>query len=518
MYERLLNLLDAAGSPKVLLIGDFMLDHYVYGNTDRISPEAPVVIINVTERHTRPGGAGSVAADLATLDAQVACLGIVGDDINGRLLRSMLAAVEHINVEGLITVEGRPTTAKQRIIGLAQQRHRQQLMRIDEENISAISDAIEARLKESLAPLLRWCDVVCLEDYNKGVLGSGFCQKIIVKARDAGKRVIIDPAAVSDYHRYDGAWMIKPNRPELVRATGVAIDSNEENLIRAARQLSQTHNIENIVVTLDKKGAYIYQKSPASGDAGAGELIPTRPRNVYDVTGAGDMVLAMLAFLAGSRYENIEEPTLSEMVCLANVAGGLEVERFGSVGISREEILAELNRQRRGYSGRLKLRSLEALLEELQWLRQQKLKIVFTNGCFDILHPGHIHLLSFAKQQGDVLIVAINSDASVRALKGPGRPILAEQERATLLSALEAVDYVVIFAEPDPGAMIEKITPDVLVKGADWTGNVVGQDWIERHGGRGALMPLSKGFSTTNIIEQVIKQNTNRLSSTGDLR
>ncbi|MCP4713082.1 MAG: bifunctional heptose 7-phosphate kinase/heptose 1-phosphate adenyltransferase, partial [Planctomycetes bacterium] len=439
MYERLLTLLDSAGSPKVLLVGDFMLDNYVYGNTDRISPEAPVVIINVTERHSQPGGAGSVAVDLAMLGVEVACLGVIGNDSDGNRLCSILRELKRVNTEGLITAEDRPTTMKQRIIGLAQHRHRQQLMRIDDENQTSIDKQAEAELFKYFQRLLKWCDIVCLEDYNKGVLGGDLCQKVIQAAKAAGKRVVIDPASVPDYQRYSGAWLIKPNRIELSRASGIDIDGDQESLTKAAEQLTNSYHIDNIVVTLDKRGAFLYQGDKPK----QGELVPTRPRNVYDVTGAGDMVLAMLALLAGGRYESIETPTLTEMVCLANVAGGLEVERFGSVGISREEIADELNRQRRGYSGRLKLRSLEALMQELQWLRQQKLKIVFTNGCFDILHPGHIHLLSFAKQQGDILIVAINSDQSVRNLKGPTRPILAEQERATILSALEAVDYIV---------------------------------------------------------------------------
>lgn len=512
MYERLLTLLDAAGSPKVLLIGDFMLDNYVYGNTDRISPEAPVVIINVTERHWQPGGAGSVAVDLAMLGVEVACLGVVGNDNNGKYLQSMLGKLAGVNTEGLAAAEDRPTTMKQRIIGLAQQRHRQQLMRIDDENQSSIDKTVEAELFEHFKRLLKWCDIICLEDYNKGVLSGDLCQKVIQAARAAGKRIVTDPASVRDYERYRGAWLIKPNRIELSRASGIDIDGNHDNLTKAAGQISRSYHIDNIVVTLDKRGAFLYQGATTQ----QGELVPTRPRNVYDVTGAGDMVLAMLAVLAGGHYEEIEAPTLTEMVCLANVAGGLEVERFGSVGISREEIADELNRQRRGYSGRLKLRSLEALLQELQWLRQQKLKIVVTNGCFDILHPGHIHLLSFAKQQGDILIVAVNSDQSVRTLKGPTRPILAEQERVTILSALEAVDYIVIFDEPDPGELIEKISPEILIKGADWTGNVVGQEWVEAHGGKVVLMPLCRGYSTTNIIDQVLKQTTNNLSSTGE--
>jgi len=503
MYERLLNLLNAVGSARVLLVGDFMLDNYLYGNTDRISPEAPVVVINVTEHQERPGGAGSVAVDLAALEVEVACLGIVGNDHNGQRLRDMLADLDSINVDGMLIVDDRPTTTKQRIIGLAQQRHRQQLMRIDEERCSAIEESLQSELMTHFNKLLERCDVVCLEDYNKGVLCPAFCQKVIKAASEHNKRVIVDPASIDDYSRYDGAWLIKPNRRELSLATGIKVDG-EETWTQAARKLTRKHKIDNVVVTLDKQGAYLYQR--CGDEVGKGELIPTRARNVYDVTGAGDMVLAMLGLLVGGSYENIDQPSISEIICLANVAGGLEVERFGSVGITRNEIAAELTRQRRIKTG--KLRSRKALLGELQWLRQQKLKIVFTNGCFDILHPGHISLLTFAKEQGDILVVAINSDRSVRALKGPQRPILKEHDRAALLSALEAVDYIVIFDQADPLDLIQKISPDVLVKGADWTGSVVGQDWIEAHGGKVTLMPLSEGFSTTNIIERVIQGNS----------
>ena len=507
MYERLLNLLNAVGAPKVLLIGDFMLDNYLYGNTDRISPEAPVPVLNVTERHERPGGAGSVAVDLAALGAQVACLGIVGNDIPGRLLRHLLTQLDRSHTDALITVDDRPTTTKQRIIGLAQHRHRQQLMRIDEEFTCPINLDIQQKLAQHLEKLVPWCDVVCLQDYNKGVLSPPFCQKVIIITNQNNKRIIVDPASINDYSRYAGAWMIKPNRRELSLATGIEIDNDETTWSRAAEKLALECNIDNIVVTLDKQGAFLYSRQTDKSSPSRGELIPTRPRNVYDVTGAGDMVLAALGLLAGGNFFGIKPPALSEMVYLANVAGGLEVERFGCVGISRNEIAMEISPELRMRTA--KIRTLDGLSHELPMLRNEQLKVVFTNGCFDILHPGHIHLLTFAKQQGDILIVAINSDNSVRALKGPQRPILKQQERAILLSALEAVDYVIIFDEPDPQRLIQAITPDVLVKGADWTGNVVGQDWVESHGGRIALMPLTQGFSTTSIIDKVIEQNHN---------
>ncbi len=498
MYERLIQIMASAGRPKVLLVGDFMVDNYLLGDVDRISPEAPVMVMKVRERQEQPGGAGSVAMDLATLDAETVCLGVVGDDDTGRRLQKMLCDTGKINAGRLVSMAGRPTTFKQRIVGLAQQRHQQQLMRIDEEESGPVSLEVQEQLLTEYKAMLDWCDVVCLEDYNKGVMANDFSREMIELAGAHGKKVIIDPASINDYSRYTGAWLVKPNRREMGRATGIEMKT-EGDWLEACRILSHECEIENLVVTLDKLGAFLYQR-----ETDKGEIISTRPRSVYDVTGAGDMVLAMLGLVIGGQYGELGPPTLQEVVALANVAGGLEVERFGCVGISREEIMAELSRERQMKSG--KLRSLDALLKDVSWHKQQKQTIVFTNGCFDILHPGHINLLTFAKEQGEVLILAINSDNSVRRLKGESRPILKEQDRAALVSALEAVDYVVIFDEDTPQHLIEKITPDVLIKGSDWAGNVVGQEWVEQHGGKVVLMPLMKGRSTTNIINEVIER------------
>jgi D-beta-D-heptose 7-phosphate kinase/D-beta-D-heptose 1-phosphate adenosyltransferase len=496
MHERLLQLIRQVGSPKVLLVGDFMLDRYLYGHTDRISPEAPVMVLNVTDRQLRAGGAGSVANDLVVLGGELACLGVVGEDANGGELLTLLSEMGRVNIDGLITVQDRPTTSKERLIGLAQHRHQQQLMRIDEESDRPLSSADESRLLNSLESSLDGCDVVCLEDYNKGVLTGSFGQAVIRRAKEKGKKVIVDPAAINDYSRYAGAWMVKPNRRELSLATGVSLEKSSD-IHRACEQLSQQFQIDHLVVTLDKEGAFLYQ-----ADGNRGDLVPTRARDVYDVTGAGDMVLATLGVLVGGGYESIEPPSLAEVVYLANVAGGLEVERYGCVGISREEIGAELVREGRIETG--KLRTLEALLSELMVQRQRGQKIVFTNGCFDILHSGHLDLLNFAKSQGDSLIVAINSDRSVTALKGPGRPINSQQERANLLGGLEAIDSVVIFDEETPIKMIEAISPDVLIKGADWKGNIVGQEWVEAHGGEVVVMPLTPDRSTTNIVNKIL--------------
>ncbi len=500
MTARLMELLKNVGATRVTLVGDFMLDHYTFGNAERLSPEAPVVVLNVTERQQRPGGAGSVAADLSALGANVTCLGVIGDDENGRRLREKLAALPGVDVEGLVVDSHRPTTSKERIIGLAQHRHRQQLMRIDEEQRQDVSADLRQKLIERFRIGLAQCDVVCLQDYGKGVLDEASCQAMIEAAAAAGKRVIVDPAATADYRRYRGAWMIKPNRRELALATGMTIDG-EQTWQAAAARLVEKYHFTSLAVTLDKEGAYLYQR--LNDSQFLGERLATRARTVYDVTGAGDMMLAMLGLLAGGTF-TAAAPSVAEMVRLANAAAGLEVERFGSTPVSREEILADLARDRHGQRG--KYRSLEGLLADLSWQRQPGRKVVFTNGCFDILHPGHIKLLHFAKAQGDVLIVAINSDRSVHAIKGPTRPILKQDDRAALIGALEAVDYVVIFDEATPQAIIEAVSPDVLIKGADWQGNVVGQEWVEAHGGRVVLMPLEAGKSTTNIIAQVLER------------
>ncbi len=496
MYQRLLTIVENLGTPKVLLVGDFMLDHYLMGNIDRISPEAPVAILNVNDRQEQPGGAGSVAVDLATLDVEVRCMGVIGDDRHGRVLQQVLGDYPTVNTDYLVVDTDRPTTSKQRIVGLAQHRHRQQLMRIDEEDTTPISEEVQEKLVAFFEEGLKWCDVVCLEDYNKGVLHNDFARKLIALAKAAGKKTIVDPGSISDYSRYRGAWLVKPNRRELSIASGIRLNGDIEDCHKAASKLTKECGIENLVVTLDKSGAYLYQ-----GDIDEGELVPTRARSVYDVTGAGDMVLAMLGTLVGANY-SIEAPTMTEIIKLANIAGGLEVEKFGCVGISRSEIMVEICRDQRLSVG--KICSLDDLQNQLRWRNGKK--VVFTNGCYDILHPGHIELLKFASRQGDLLVVGLNSDASVSRLKGPKRPILNQQERSALIAALEVVDHVVIFEDDTPQALIEAITPDVLIKGTDWQGKVVGQEWVESHGGECVLMPLVEGLSTTGIVERVLER------------
>ena len=487
MYEKLLNIVINLGSPKILLVGDFMLDVYVYGDALRISPEAPVPVLKVTKTEYGCGGAGSVAINLATLGATPICIGVVGNDKNGETLKKMLndAAVDTGNI---FTVTDRPTITKQRLIGLAQHRHRQQLMRIDEESSESLSKTEHEKILQVYKENLPQADIVCLQDYNKGLLSDSLCEKMIQAARNAGKKIIIDPSPIVDYSKYTSASLITPNRKEASAAVGFDIETNDDAK-KAANKLYKKLKLDAAVITLDKEGAYLKAN-------GINRHLTTRVRKVYDVTGAGDIVLATLAIVlaAGCDYETA--------VKLSNITGGIEVEKFGASAVTIEEIINEIILQNRQELG--KLRSITTLTAELDWHRKQNRKIVFTNGCFDVLHRGHIEFLKFCKSHGDILVLGLNSDNSVKTIKGPERPINNQHDRAEVLSALETIDYIVIFDEPDPLKTIEQIKPDVLVKGRDWEHKgVVGREFVESKGGKVVLAPLVKGKSTTKTIEKM---------------
>ena len=499
MYETLLNAVTKLGSPTVLLVGDFMLDAYIYGDAERISPEAPVPVLRVTKTDYNCGGAGLVAANLCALGGVPLCVGVVGNDANGDKLKEMLSA-NGADVSGLITVSDRPTTTKQRLIGLAQHRHQQQLFRMDCESTEPLTEQQYARLAEVFEDKLKRADIVCLQDYNKGVLAESFCKQAIRLAAKAGKRVLIDPSPISDYSKYAGASLITPNRYETRLGVGFEVKTIED-AAKAAGQLVQKLDLEAIVITLDKEGAYL--KSPDFN-----EHIPTKPRNVYDVTGAGDTVLATLALTlaAGCDYKTA--------VQLSNITGGIEVEKFGGVTVTIDEVITEIAYLNRGSEG--KVRSVDSLLAELAWRRKQKQVIIFTNGCFDVIHRGHIEFLKFCKAQGNIVVVGLNSDKSVKTIKGPDRPIHNQLDRAAVLAALETVDYITIFDEPDPLRLIEKVRPDVLVKGQDWEKKgVVGADFVKSYGGRVALAPLVEGKSSTQVIEKIKSLSAKNKSTKG---
>jgi len=487
MYEKLLKIVTNLGSPKVLLAGDFMLDVYTYGDALRISPEAPVPVLKVCRTEYGCGGAGSVAADLAALGTVPVCIGIIGNDRNGEILKEKLTE-SGADITGLFTGGHMPTISKQRLIGLAQHRHRQQLMRLDEEYTEPLSDELNEAIFQCYKDKLEEANIVCLQDYNKGLLSSPLCRQMIQLATQAGKKVLIDPSFISDYSKYTGATLITPNRQETSRVVGFKIRSDKD-AARAAEELADKLKLKAVVITLDREGAYLKTKKK-------GEIIPTRPRSVYDVSGAGDMVLATLAttLAANCDYETA--------VQLSNITGGIEVEKFGAVPITVEEIINEIISQNRGKDG--KVRSIDSLVTELTWHRRQKESIVFTNGCFDVVHRGHIEFLKFCKSQGDIVIVGLNSDSSVKAIKGPHRPINNQYDRAAVLAALETVDYITVFDEPDPLNLIKKVKPDTLVKGQDWAQkNVIGREFVESYGGKVVLAPLVEGKSSSATIEKI---------------
>jgi len=487
MYEKLLKIVTNLGSPRVLVVGDFMLDIYTYGDALRISSEAPVPVLKVRNTEYSCGGAGSVSVDLAALGAVPVCLGVTGEDKNGETLKKLLSRAG-AETGALITSPERPTTAKQRLIGLAQHRHQQQLFRMDEESTETLPGKSAERIMQLYQQKLSEVDIICLQDYDKGLLSGGLCERMIQLANKAGKKALVDPAFISDYSKYAGAALITPNRQEAAAAVGFEIET-EEDADRAAAYLMDKFNLEAVVITLDKEGAYLKTKQTAS-------LIRTKVRSIYDVTGAGDMVLATLAVALGGDCD------YETAVQLANITGGIEVAKFGNQTVTIEEIINEIISRRKGKDG--KVRDADSLARELQWHRSQGQTIVFTNGCFDVLHKGHIELFKFCKSQGDVTVAGLNSDSSVRTIKGPQRPVNNQNDRAAVLAALESVDYVTIFDEPEPLELIKKLRPDVLVKGADWQGKtVVGQEFVESCGGKVTLAPLVEGKSSTTVIEKI---------------
>ena len=492
MSTRLIELVENLPRSRVVLLGDLMLDRYLYGNAERLSPEAPVPVLHYQKEELRLGGAGGVAANLAALGATVRVVGVVGDDENASHVRRQLIECG-ADPGTLVQAKGRPTITKVRLVGLAQHRHPQQMMRLDYEDLGGMPADAAREVLETVDRTLGQADMLCIEDYNKGLLTPEICRAAIELARNRGLPVMVDPAFINDYSKYTGATALKLNRTETERATGLPV-SNEAQYAAAATRLIETLNLEAAVITLDKNGAYLATR------AGERRWLRTRPRHVYDVTGAGDMVLAMLAIAraAGAAWD--------DSVALANVAGGLEVEKFGSVPITPAEIIQELLSEAHEHLG--KERTLERLLPELAHHRASGKKIVFTNGCFDLIHLGHVKYFQFARSQGDLLVVGVNTDESIQRLKGPTRPIVAEQDRIGVLEELESIDYLIRFGDDTPMRLIEMIRPDVLVKGADYSKDrVVGWDLVEGYGGRVALAPLIDGRSTSSLIQRILDAN-----------
>ncbi len=483
MRTALLTLLESIDNPSILVVGDMMLDLYVWGDVERVSPEAPVQVLTVDSDESRPGGAGNVVANLAALGARVHCCGIVGDDPNGQTLRRMLKELG-ADISGMILDGTRPTTVKTRIVA-----HGQQLLRVDRESSLPIGEALQTEMLGQFKDSLASCDVVLVPDYGKGALPAELLAEIMSACKQAGKPALVDPARDRDCRVYAGCTLLKPNIAEAAAAAGLKV-ANIETLEAAAKKLFRLSRANNLVITQGGDGMTIFSKGAAPVH------VAGLSRPVYDVTGAGDTVLSLLGYvLAGGG-------SILEAAEIANIAGGLVVGKIGAASVTKAQLAGELRGL--GYIASHKLKSFDEILPACAEHRRRKQKIVFTNGCFDLLHVGHIKLFQFAKSKGDTLIVGLNSDDSVRQLKGPDRPVLNQDERGYILAALEHVDHIVIFDETTPLNLIRAIRPDILVKGADYTEDtVVGRGFVESYGGRVELAPLVDGVSSTGIMSRI---------------
>ncbi len=486
--DRLASVIENFGSPRVVLIGDFILDRWVYGSVERLSQEAPVPVLKVAERKTLTGGAGNVAEAVTALGAKVSCVGIVGNDKNGDELIRLLTG-SGADTSRIVRLGERPTAVKTRYVGLAQHRHPQQMLRVDEEVTDPVDDRIQSTIRAAARCELHDCKVLAIEDYNKGILTNAYTPELIADARKAGCMVVVDPALIEDYRRYRGATLLTPNRYEASFASGIEI-VDDDSLQRAAAQILLTTQADAVIITLDKEGMYLCRKNEQ------GKRIAAKARNVYDITGAGDQVLAMLAIALSEGCE------MEQAVQLANIAGGIQVGRQGMVPVKRCEMLDEIRHMVGLRSSKVMDRP--QLAEEVAKRKAAGETVVFTNGCFDMLHVGHVRILQQARERGSCLVVGINSDESIRRLKGPTRPIIPQTERAEMLAALEWVDMVTIFEEDTSRELIELLKPSMFFKGGT-TDVVVERDIVESYGGVVETLDLVEGFSTTNIINRIVE-------------
>jgi D-beta-D-heptose 7-phosphate kinase/D-beta-D-heptose 1-phosphate adenosyltransferase len=469
---------------KVLVVGDLMLDRYILGEVDRISPEAPVPVLRHAHRYERPGGAANVAMNLAGLGCQALLAGFWGEDAEKRELAALLEAAQ-IDTAGVVT-SSLPTISKTRIVG-----RRQQLLRLDIESREAPSAEDQQHLRERVLALVPKVHAIILSDYAKGALTNELCASVIAAARRASVPVFVDPKT-PDLSKYSGATMVSPNLHELSAATGIATHQLDA-LLAAGEVQRQEHDLQYLTATMSEHGIRLLS---AAGSFHS----PARAREVFDVSGAGDTVIATLAasIAAGLKVETA--------VDLANLAAGIVVGKVGTVPIAHHELIAALTPST-SLNATEKLLDRDSLAARIADWRAAGETIVFTNGCFDLLHVGHVTLLEECRRFGSRLILGLNSDASVCRLKGPTRPVVAERERARVMAALAAVDAVVLFDEDTPLELIQVIKPDVLVKGGDYTvDTVVGHEEVLANGGRVEIVPTVEGFSTTNLVQKLSSQ------------
>lgn len=458
---------------KVLVIGDLMLDRYYFGSVNRISPEAPVPVVKVTRTGNTLGGAGNVANNLAHLGSKVTVIGTLGSDENSRLVKSFCKSN---SIQLAVMPAKTPTTTKIRVIG-----EHQQVVRVDFEGEFRFTPELFAKVRKLIARTMAGVQIAVLSDYGKGFCSKELCSFVIREASKRKIRVIVDPKG-HDWSKYKGATIITPNVKELSDVAGCGIKNGDEAIASYGKQVLTDYGLGSLLVTRSEKGMSLVSAKTVVH-------VPTEAREVFDVSGAGDTVVATLAAALASGY------ALTDAVVLANKAAGIVVAKIGTVPVTRQELRAVLD-----FEYNPKLLAGGEVVKRCNALREQGKKIVFTNGCFDILHRGHVHLLQKAKQLGDVLIVALNSDSSGCKIKGPGFPINKEKDRAHLIAALDAVDYITIFNKPTPLDLIKKIRPDTLVKGKNYGKNeVLGREFAKKV----VIIPTLEGYSSREIARKL---------------
>ena len=463
--------------PNILVLGDLMIDHYLWGSCERISPEAPVQVVDIAKETTVLGGAGNVVNNLHSLGANVSVCSVIGNDEEGKELLGMLHDIG-VNSDNIIIQNSRKTSKKSRVIAVSQQ-----IIRYDKESKEEITPESVENILSSLKTSIALYDMVILSDYGKGVLTDTLSQNVINLANEHGVKVLVDPKG-SDFSKYSGAYLLTPNKKEAILATGIDI-KDDVSLKQALLQLKEECNLGVSLITLSEDGIAIYDKEL--------EKFPTVAKEVFDVTGAGDTVIASIAFALSAGL------SLADTAAFSNLAAGVVVGKIGSATVTIDEI-EEYEASLHKSTSDAHIKTFADIDGIVTRCRANGKKVVFTNGCFDILHVGHVKYLQIAKSFGDILIVGLNSDASVTRLKGPTRPVNIAEDRAYLLAALEAVDFVVPFAEDTPYDLIKMIQPDVLVKGGDYEGKaVVGTEFASEL----KLVDFVDGKSTTKTIEKI---------------
>jgi len=467
----------------VLVLGDVMLDRYVLGEVRRISPEAPIPVLHAQARRSVLGGAGNVAANIAALGARAVLIGVVGADAAATEVAQILGDVAGVTAR-LVAAPDRPTTVKTRFMSGAHQ-----LLRLDEEVVLPVSAAIERQVLAAFATALPGVGAVVISDYAKGLLTDAVLAQAIALARAAGLTVVVDPKR-TDLSAYLHAGVLTPNALELARATALPVGTDAEAAEAGARVLAQAAADAVLVKRSEKGLTLVTPHLPALH-------LPTRAREVADVSGAGDTVSAALGIMLACGAP------LAEAALMANIAAGIAVGKPGTATVGQAE-LAEALHQRALAAIDGKIVDLDAALARIAGWRRQGLRIGFTNGCFDLIHPGHVHLLAHARAACDRLVVALNSDASVRRLKGPTRPVQSETARATVMASIASADLVILFEEDTPERLIRAIQPDLLFKGADYRPDqVVGADIVQAYGGQVVLIGLEQGYSTSETIRRI---------------